>query len=357
MTLDHRKSDNREDSVNRRRALAQLAWTGASALCIASGGVPSSLTSFARAETMVGAGQVKLTIPIILKDTTSFYWRTVLAGARKAGEDLGAKVVELGVQSETDIDGQISMLESAVGLNPAAVVIAPAEFVAVGKAIDRVAQKVKVVGIDSEAGSNATTSFLKTDHVQAGRLAADSLATAIKRTYADTEGDVAFITPLHRLPSLDERVKGFKEQIAAKYGALALVAEKLVDDQKVTAFKAMTDLINTQPELRGVLASTPLIAQEAGRALAENNLTNKTGDKINLVGFEWDDKLLGFLKDGTVAALVVQDPFRMGYEGIKTAIAASRGEPLPANIDTGSEVITKANMNSRRSRELLNPAL
>jgi ribose transport system substrate-binding protein len=345
MALDYRNSDNHGDSVNRRRALAKMAWTGAGVLYMASGGIPHSLTLFARAETTAGTGQVELTIPIIMKDTSSFYWRTVLEGARKAGQDLGVKVAELGE------------LESAVALNPAAVVIAPAQFVALGKTIDRVAQKVKVICIDSEADSKATTSLLKTDDVQAGRLAADALATAIKRTYADTEGDVALITPLRKVSSFDERVRGFKEQIAAKYGALALVAEKLVDDQTVTAFKAMTDLINTQPELRGVFALTPLIAQEAGRALAENNFTNKTGDKINLVGFEWDENLLKFLQDGTVAALIVQDPFRMGYDSIKIAVAASRGEPVPPNIDTGSNVITKANLNSHRSQELLHPKI
>jgi ribose transport system substrate-binding protein len=345
MALDHRNSDNHGNNISRRRALAKMAWTGAGALCIASGGIPHSLTLAARAETTAGIGQAELTIPIIVKDTNSFYWRTVLEGARKAGQDLGVKVVELGV------------LESAAALNAAAIVVAPAQFVALGKTIDSVAQKVKVICIGSKANTKATTSLVKTDDMQAGRLAADALATAIKRTYADTEGDVALITPSPRVSSFDERVKGFKEQISAKYGALALVAETPVDGQTVTAFKAMTDLINTQPELRGVLALTPLIAQEAGRALAENNLTNKTGDKINLVGFEWDENLLKFLQDSTVAALIVQDPFRMGYDGIRIAVAASRGEPVPPNIDTGSDLITKANMNSRRSQELLHPKI
>ena len=57
----------------------------------------------------------------------------------------------------------------------------------------------------------------------------------------------------------------------------------------------------------------------------------------------------------TVAALVVQDPFRMGYDGIKTALAASRGEHVPSNVDTGAKLVTKANMNSARSQALLNP--
>ena len=80
------------------------------------------------------------TIPIIVKDTTSFYWQIVLAGARKAGKDLGVNVPELGAQSESDINGQISILENAVAGKPAAVVISPTEFAALGKPIDEAAK-------------------------------------------------------------------------------------------------------------------------------------------------------------------------------------------------------------------------
>ena len=68
------------------------------------------------------------------------------------------------------------------------------------------------------------------------------------------------------------------------------------------------------------------MAQGAGQAIAEN----KKADTIKLVGFDSDDKLIGFLKDGTIYALVVQDPYRMGYDGIKTALAASKGEKVRA---------------------------
>ena len=73
------------------------------------------------------ASAADVTIPIIVKDTTSFYWQIVLAGARKAGKDLGVNVPELGAQAETDVNGQISILENAVAGNPAAIVIAPTE--------------------------------------------------------------------------------------------------------------------------------------------------------------------------------------------------------------------------------------
>ena len=116
------------------------------------------------------------TIPIIVKDTTSNYWQIVLAGARKAGKDLGVKVPELGAQSESDINGQISILENAVAEKPAAVVISPTEFKALGKPVDEAAKKVPIIGIDSAANSKAFTSFLTTDNVQGGRIAADGLA-------------------------------------------------------------------------------------------------------------------------------------------------------------------------------------
>ena len=116
----------------------------------------------------------------------------------------------------------------------------------------------------------------------------------------------------------------------------------------------MAEIIAAHSELRGVFASNLIMAQGAAEAVAESK-TNKTGDKINLVGFDWDDQLVKFLHDGTIAALVVQDPFRMGYEGVRIALSASKGEQVPSNIDIGASLITKANMSSTRSQELLNP--
>src|SRR6202035_5559178 len=100
----------------------------------------------------------------------SVYWQTVLAGARKAGQDLDVNVTELGAQSESDIAGQISILEQAVASHPAAIIIAPAQFTPLGKPIDEAAKKVKIIGIDSAADTKALTSFLATDDVQVGRI-------------------------------------------------------------------------------------------------------------------------------------------------------------------------------------------
>ena len=297
--------------------------------------------------------QTKPTIPVIVKDTTSIYWQTVLAGARKAGQDFDVNVTELGAQSESDVAGQISLLEKAVASNPTAIVIAPAQFAPLGKPIDEAAKKVKIIGIDSNADTKALTSFLATDDVQVGHIAADALANAITRTYADTEGDVAIITGSSVAASPDQSVTGFKEQVAKKYRALNVLPEKVADAQAAAGLSIMKDLTATDMNLRGVFVSNIIMAEGASQVLYNKS----SGDRINYVVFGSNDKLVKSLQDGTIDALVVQDPFRMGYDGVKTALATSRGEKVPATIDTGANLITKANMSSARSQELLNPKI
>jgi hypothetical protein len=109
---DHR--DRRDGCRRRRQALEYMAWSGAGILWTVSGGGLGTVALLGRAEAAAAGAQAKPTIPIIVKDKTSFYWQLVLAGARKAGQDLGVNVLELGAQSETDVDRQIGLLETAV---------------------------------------------------------------------------------------------------------------------------------------------------------------------------------------------------------------------------------------------------
>jgi ribose transport system substrate-binding protein len=294
-----------------------------------------------------------ITIPVIVKDTTSPYWQIVLAGARAAGKDLGINVPELGAQSESDINGQITILENAVAGKPAAVVISPTEFKALGAPIDVAAKSVPIIGIDSSADSKAFTSFLTTNNETGGQVAADGLAAAIKAKTGAIKGDIAIITSLPGVGSLDARDKGFKEQIASKYPDLKIIADKVADGQATTGLNIMTDLLTANPNLVGVFADNLIMGEGAGQAIAEN----KAADKVALVNFDSDDKTLGFLNDGTTAALVVQDPYRMGYDGVKTALAASKGEKVEANVDTGANLVTKANMSDPKIDALIHPKM
>jgi ribose transport system substrate-binding protein len=293
--------------------------------------------------------QTNPTVSVIVKDMTSPYWQAVLAGARKAGQDLGVNVVELGAKFENDVSGQISILEAAVASNPAAIVIAPTQFAALGKPIDEAAKKVKIIGLESAADTKAMTSFLATDNVNAGRIAADALAEAITKSYADTEGDIAVITSMPGLASLDQRAKGFKDEVAAKYRALNVAADKVADGKPASVREIMNNLIAKDGDLRGVVASDPSAAEVVAQAVSEG------GYQISIVTFGSDENLVKLLQSDVITGIVVEDPFRMGYDGVKTALAASNGEPVPAYVDTGATLVTKANLSSTRSQELLNP--
>jgi ribose transport system substrate-binding protein len=292
--------------------------------------------------------QTKPTISVIVKDTTSVYWQAVLAGAHKAGQDLDADIAALGAQTETDVPGQIGLLKKAAASHPAAIVIAPAQSAALGTSIEEAAKMVKIiVAIDSTANTKALTSSVTTDEVQVGRIAADTLAEAITKAYADTEGDVAIITA-----SPDASVAGFREQVGKKYRALNVLPDKVAEAQAANGASIIKDLVADDRDLRGVFVSNALLAEGASQVIY-----NKSGDMINYVVLGADDKLLKSVQDGTVAALLVRDPFRIGYEGVKTALAAVKGEQVPAAIAIGTSVITKANMNSARSQQLLNPKI
>jgi ribose transport system substrate-binding protein len=235
------------------------------------------------------------------------------------------------------------LLKTAIAARPSAIVIAPAQGAALAGPIDEAAKKVKIIAIGSAADNKATTSLMATDNVNVGRLAAEALAKAITKTYGDTEGNIVIMTSMLGMAALEQRVKGFKEVLAAKYRALDIVADKVADGEPSTALGIMRDLIANTPDLRGVFVADPVIAQAVGQAVAES----KSGDKINAVGVGSDQKLVELLQSDIIAGLVVEDPFRMGYEGIKTALAASKGEQVAATIDIGATLVTTANIGSR----------
>ena len=103
---------------------------------------------------------------------------------------------------------------------------------------------------------------------------------------------MVLITSIPGVGLQEQRAKGFKEEIAAKYPGLNLVADTVADGQATTALNIMTGLITANPNLRGVFASNLIVAQGAGQAIADN----KVADKIKLVGFDSDDKLVKLVK-------------------------------------------------------------
>ena len=290
-------------------------------------------------------------IPLIVKHTGNYYFAIVSAGARKAAEELGINTPVQGPTSFSDIQGQIGILENAVSSGATAIVIAPLEYSALGGPIDEAAESVPVIAVDSAADSEAITAMVTTDNVEGGRQAAVALADAVAAAHGTPEGKVALIVGLAGQSTFDQRVRGFKEKLEADYPGLEIIAERIAGGQATEAVNIMTDLLTVHPDIRGIFAPDLVTGAGAGQAVLENDVQ----DQVKIVAFDSDEKLVQFLSDGVIAALIVQDPFRMGYEGVKAAYAAAHGEAVEKLIDTGVNVITKENMSSERSQELLSP--
>ena len=286
-----------------------------------------------------GAGQAEVKISVIVKATTSEYWQWVFKGAEAAGKDLGVTVEELGTPKD-DAAGQIAVLESAAASKPAAIVISPTVAEALGDPISAVTDGgIPVIMIDSGAATDNYASFLTTNNEAGGKSAADAMANCIKERTGKVAGKVAFITALAGHESLDSRDKGFQDGVAA-YPDLKIVGNRVGNNEEAEGMSFTADMVTKDPDLVGIFADNAQMGTGAGASVAEQGI----GDKLCLVAFDADAGELEHLKDGSIYALIIQDPYMMGYAGVWYGYAASKGARLPKFVDTGVGAVTKANM-------------
>ena len=289
-------------------------------------------------------------IIVIVKATNSPYWQIVLSGAKQAGKDYGVNVIAQGAAAESDIAGQISILENAAARKPMAIVISPTANDPLGAPIDAVAAaKIPLIMIDSGAKTTAYTSFLTTNNFNAGALAADALAADIKARTGKVQGNVAIMTSLPGVGSLTARDNGFKDQLAKKYPLLKVVANRYGDDDATKALSVMLDIMSANPTLVGVFADNLTMGVGVGKAIEEQ----KASGKISAVSFDSSDQLTTYLKSGAIDSLIIQDPYMMGYGGVRAAMLAASGSKLPKEVDTGAYSVTLKNFNTAKIQGLL----
>jgi len=288
------------------------------------------------------------TVAVIVKATTSEYWQWVFKGAEDAGKQLGVKIDKLGTPKD-DAAGQISVLESVAGSRPAAVVIAPTIFEALGDPIAAVSDAgIPVVVIDSGAKTDKYAAFLTTNNEAGGKAAADAVAACLKERTGKAAGKVGYLTAMAGHESLDSRDRGFVEGLKA-YPDIKLVGNRVANNEEAEGMTLTADMLTKDPDLVGLFADNAQMGTGAGAAVAEQKL----GSKLCLVAFDSDAGELEHLKDGSIYALVIQDPYMMGFAGVWYGYAAAHGVRLPKNVDTGVGTVTKATMDDPKLAGLL----
>jgi ribose transport system substrate-binding protein len=296
-------------------------------------------------------GMQSARIPVIVKATTSQYWATVFDGARAAEKALGVKIETLGAPAETDVAGEVTIMENTIATKPDAIVVAATNAVALAAPIAQATDAgIPVIMIDSAANTDKYVTFLATNNETGGQKAADEIAACIKARTGKAAGKVAYLTALAGAQSLNDRDKGFVEQIK-HYPDITVVDHRVGNNDASKALSDTEDLLTKTPDLAGIFADNELEGDGAGTAVSDKNL----GNKLCLVAFDTSDQEINFLRKGVIDGLIVQNPFMMGYAGVWYALAASKGVVFPKFVDSGVHVITKANIDSPEMAGLLDP--
>jgi ribose transport system substrate-binding protein len=296
-------------------------------------------------------------IAVIPKGTTHEFWKSIHAGAEKAKLELAAQgitvnIIWKGPLKEDDRDQQISVVQNFIGRKVNGIVLAPLDKKALVSPVEEaVAAKIPVVVIDSALESKAQSSFVATDNREGGRIAARQLGALL-----GGKGNVILLRYQVGSASTEEREEGFLEVIKKDFPAIKLVSTDQHAGATRDSAKRVSENLLTRfgAQVNGVFASNESAASGMLLALRDANLA---GGKVKFVAFDAGETLNAGLKAGDVAGFVVQNPMAMGYLGVKTVVAAIRGEKVPAAVDTGVGFVTKDNMNEPAIAELMNPPL
>lgn len=295
---------------------------------------------------MAQAPKKRYRIAVVPKSVAFDFWLAVKAGAEKAGQEEGVEVIWNGPSDETDIAGQQTILENFITQRVDAIVFAACD----ARAMVPIARKalkagIKVITIDSGLDPDVSLCFVATDNLKGARKAAEELARLI-----GYEGKVGLIPFVPGAATSIQREQGFKEGLK-KFPKVRLVATLYSQSDVTKGMQAAENMLTAHPDLKGIFAANEPGAIGAARVLQARKLVGK----VKLVAFDAAPTEIKALKEGVIQALVVQNPFRMGYDGIKVAVKALRGEKIPKRIDTGVTVVTKRNMNKPAIQRLLFP--
>jgi ribose transport system substrate-binding protein len=294
-----------------------------------------------------------LNIAVIIKATDSDYWGYMTVGAEnyvKAHPNV--KITVYGPPSETDSEQQEAILENVITKRPDGILIAAISSTGPVPDVERAMQEgIPVVTVDNRLKTDDVAAFLATDNVKAGGLAADQLVQAIKAAGKEPKGKIGMISAYAGVQVLTNRDDGFTAQLHKIAPELHILPVRYINNDVQQAMSTATDLLLANQDILGFFADNNHCGDGVALALSSNG---KSG-KVPAVAFDSDPQEVKALASGVLSALILQDPYDMGYEGMDYVVRAIHKEKLPAYTNTGAYAVTKANMDEPKMKGLLNP--
>ncbi len=329
-------------------------------------------------------------ISVIGKNADGEYWAEVKRGAEQAAADINeelgykgkdeVKVTYSGPSVQDSVDEQVNILDEELARYPAALSISIVDAQACGVQFDLAAESgIPVVAFDSGSDYPGLMATVSTDNRTTAAEAADKMAEALGKT-----GEVAVIVHDSKSKSAEERESGFVDRLkemypdisivetyhldqkeemqkaAAKEDAAGAAAEDLEDiaaedslqedilSEDITEEEIMDYIFEKHPDLKGFYATSG-----DGVKLLLDTVERLEKENLTIIGYDADEEELEALENGKITALLVQNPFGMGYASVIASARAALSMGNEAYIDTGSVWVTKENLDKEEIQKML----
>lgn len=297
----------------------------------------------------------RITIAVIPKGTSHVFWQSIHAGAKKAAQELDVDIIWRGPLREDDRDSQVSEVEGFVTRGVSGIVLAPLDETAlVGPVDGAMKQKIPVVIFDSGLKGENYVSFVATDNFKGGKLGGEELVRRL-----NGKGKVVLLRYAEGSDSTNQREQGFLEAMKEAPGIEVVSANQYGGADVEGAYKKSESLLSVHKKADGSLGIDGIFCPNESTTFAMLRVLHDNGwsGKVRYVGFDASEHLVKALEEGSIDALVLQDPVKMGYLGVKTMVAHLKGEKVERRIDTGVHVVTRENMTQPEMKDLLSPDL
>lgn len=280
--------------------------------------------------------QDKPYVAIVCKGFLHQFWQAVKTGVDKAAAEFNVTVTFEGTDNETQVDRQIDMLAAALAKKPAAIGFAALDSQAAIPLLQQAKdQGIPIVAFDSGVDSDIPVSTAATNNVAAAALAADKLAEFI-----GGEGRVALVVHDQTSRTGIDRRDGFVNRIKEAHPKIEIAAIEYGEGDQLKSTEITKAILQANPDLKGVFGANE------GSALGVVNGVRELGSKVVVVGYDSGAGQKKAIRDGLMAGAITQNPVGIGYETVKTALMASKGETVPKKIDTGFFWYDKTNIDS-----------
>jgi len=303
------------------------------------------------AVTMLAFAQKKYTIALIPGLTTDGFYITMNKGAKEAADKLGVEYIFQGAP-EFNPTLQIPVLNAVIARKPDAILIAPTDKQQLIAPLKRAADAgIKIITVDTFIGENGQyqtgkgdadfpLSYVASDNVEGGRVAARALAAAI-----GNKGKVYVSNVKPGISTTDQREQGFKEEMK-KFPNITVLETQFNDNDANKAASQLAAVLARNSDLAGVFGANLFSAVGASTGV---KTSNKRG-VINVVAFDCPESIINDIKTGDIDIAICQKPFEMGSVGVQYAVDVLNGKKVPARYGTGYTVISKSNVDSAEAK-------